>query len=71
MEKTEKEGIPIVKRKDLNIGKYTGSLHINEIICKNFTIYPGLTIYCSCGKIDLFERDFIEHLKDHHHEVVL
>ena len=38
---------------------------------KNFTIYPGLTNWCSCGEIDLFERDFIGHLKDHHHGVVL
>ena len=93
MEKTEKGDVPMLKWKDLTIGEYTGSLHINEVIrkfqlnkynwqkinllveraapYKNFTIYPGLTNWCSCGEIDLFERDFIGHLKDHHHGVVL
>ena len=37
---------------------------------KEFTLYQGLTNRCSCGKNDMYPKEFMEHLKEHHEEMV-
>ena len=37
---------------------------------QNFQIYDGLSHWCYCGKIDLDTRNFLGHIKDHHHGII-
>ena len=37
---------------------------------QNFQIYNGLSYWCYCGKIDLDTRNFLCHIKDHHHRII-
>lgn len=50
--------------------KYVNILTEKAAPYQNFTLYPGLSNWCHCGRIDLEQKDFIAHVKEHHKGII-